>query len=89
MASDGRGSGLDKDRKVVPVESALLEPLSWRKPQRGFVNSISDLFHEDVPNDFIMRVFDVMERARHHTFQKFSRSARRGCFKCSATHRAA
>ena len=36
--------------KVVTVEAALLEPLSWRKPQRVLVNSMSDLFHEDVPD---------------------------------------
>lgn len=44
-------------------------PLRWRRPRRIFVNSMSDLFHRDVPDDFIMRVFGVMAQTPHHTFQ--------------------
>lgn len=44
-------------------------PLRWRSPRLIFVNSMSDLFHEDVPIDFIQRVFDTMNKADHHTFQ--------------------
>jgi protein gp37 len=44
-------------------------PLRWRRPRRIFVNSMSDLFHRDVPDDFILRVFGVMAQAPHHTFQ--------------------
>jgi len=44
-------------------------PLQWKKPQMIFVNSMSDLFHEDVPSDFIQDVFDVMRRASWHVFQ--------------------
>jgi protein gp37 len=44
-------------------------PLTWRKPRMIFVNSMSDLFHERVPLDFIERVFDTMQRATQHTFQ--------------------
>lgn len=47
----------------------LEKPLRWKKPRRVFVNSMSDLFHEDVPNEFIARVFSVMGRAPQHTFQ--------------------
>lgn len=47
----------------------LDQPLKWKKPRRIFVNSMSDLFHEDVPFDFIDRVFVVMSLAEHHTFQ--------------------
>ncbi|MBP3087006.1 DUF5131 family protein [Mycolicibacterium fortuitum] len=47
----------------------LDQPLRWRKPRRIFVNSMSDLFHDDVPDDYIGSVFDVMARAEHHTFQ--------------------
>jgi protein gp37 len=47
----------------------LTLPLRWRDPRRIFVNSMSDLFHEDISFDFIERVFDVMGRAEHHTFQ--------------------
>jgi len=46
--------------KIATIESALLEPLSWRKPAKVFVNSMSDLFHEDVSEDFIAEVFGVM-----------------------------
>ena len=47
----------------------LTEPLSWRKPQRIFVNSVSDLFHEDVPFAFLDQVFTTMAGAKRHTFQ--------------------
>jgi protein gp37 len=55
--------------KVRLVEEALTEPLRWKRPQRIFVNSMSDLFHDDVPFDFIDRVFAVMALAPRHTFQ--------------------
>ena len=44
-------------------------PLRWRRPRLIFVNSMSDLFHEDIPDAFIAEVFDVMSRAHWHTFQ--------------------
>jgi len=44
-------------------------PLRWKRPRHIFVNSMSDLFHEDVPLDFIRSVFDTMKRADWHTFQ--------------------
>ena len=44
-------------------------PFSWKKPQRIFVNSMSDLFHHDVPLDYIRRVFETMSRAHWHQFQ--------------------
>jgi protein gp37 len=47
----------------------LREPLSWRRPRRIFVNSMSDLFHKDIPRQFIDSVFDTMERASWHSFQ--------------------
>jgi protein gp37 len=50
-------------------ESAIDLPLTWKKPQRIFVNSMSDLFHHDVPVDFIQRVFATMSRAHWHEFQ--------------------
>lgn len=50
-------------------EQALELPLRWKKPQVIFVNSMSDLFHKNVPVDFISRVFDVMRRAHWHRFQ--------------------
>jgi protein gp37 len=50
-------------------EKTLDAPLRWKKPQRIFVNSMSDLFHKDVPTEFILRVFDVMAKATWHHFQ--------------------
>ena len=50
-------------------EDRLSLPLRWRKPRRVFVNSMSDLFHEDVPTTFIAAVFDVMARTPQHTYQ--------------------
>jgi protein gp37 len=47
----------------------LLEPLAWRAPRRVFVNSMSDLFHKEVPRNFVDRVFETMERANWHVFQ--------------------
>ncbi len=47
----------------------LSEPLAWRRPRRIFVNSMSDLFHKDIPREFLDRVFDTMEQARWHNFQ--------------------
>lgn len=47
----------------------LEQPLTWRRPRVVFVNSMSDLFHEGIPDDYIAQVFDVMVRAEHHTFQ--------------------
>ena len=50
-------------------ENALELPLKWKKPQTIFVNSMSDLFHKDVPVEFILKTFDVMRRADWHIFQ--------------------
>jgi protein gp37 len=47
----------------------LDQPLRWRLPRMIFVNSMSDLFHKEIPKDFIARVFDTMEAAPWHTFQ--------------------
>ncbi|MEV0031400.1 phage Gp37/Gp68 family protein [Nocardia sp. NPDC050793] len=47
----------------------LDQPLRWRKPRRVFVNSMSDLFHDAVPDEFIAKVFAMMARAEQHTFQ--------------------
>jgi protein gp37 len=47
----------------------LMQPLNWRQPKRIFVNSMSDLFHKEVPRSFINGVFDTMEAGNWHTFQ--------------------
>jgi len=55
--------------KLAMHRQALDLPLGWRKPRTIFVNSMSDLFHEDIPLSFILEVFDVMRRASWHDFQ--------------------
>jgi protein gp37 len=47
----------------------LLQPLAWKRPRMIFVNSMSDLFHKEIPKEFISHVCDTMERAHWHTFQ--------------------
>jgi len=60
------------------LQPQMLEaPLKWKKPQAVFVNSMSDLFHKDVPLVFIQRVFDVMRRADWHRFQILTKRADR------------
>ncbi|WP_256846865.1 phage Gp37/Gp68 family protein [Paenibacillus sp. Pae108] len=63
--------------KVTLVPDKLLEPLKWRNPQRVFVNSMSDLFHDAVPFDFIRSVFAVMAEANWHTFQLLTKRPER------------
>jgi protein gp37 len=58
-------------------EKRLEMPLRWTRPRRIFVNSMSDLFHKDVPYDFILRVFDVMNRAHWHQFQVLTKRSGR------------
>lgn len=65
MGQPNYANGFD----VTLHESALGIPLRWKSPQRIFVNSMSDLFHNRVPLDFIRKVFDVMHRADRHTYQ--------------------
>ena len=63
--------------KLTLHEHALELPLTWKKPQVIFVNSMSDLFHKDVPVEFIQRVFDVMRRSSWHTFQVLTKRSER------------
>lgn len=78
FSGDGKPyAGLTKQTKAGPqwngrvqlVHAALVEPLSWRKPARVFVNSMSDLFHDAIPDSFILAVFVTMAKAHRHTFQ--------------------
>ena len=52
-------------------------PLTWKKPKRIFVNSMSDLFHKAIPDEFIQRVFDVMLKADWHTYLILTKRATR------------
>jgi len=63
--------------QVTTHEHVLEYPLRWRKPRTIFVNSMSDLFHEDVPDNFIFRVFDVMKDAYWHQFQILTKRSER------------
>jgi protein gp37 len=61
--------------KVELVEEHLADPLRWKKPKRIFVNSMSDLFHENLPDEAIDRVFAVMASCPQHTFQVLTKRA--------------
>jgi protein gp37 len=62
----------------LTLQPHMLEiPLRWRRPRTIFVNSMSDLFHRDVPLDYVERVFDVMGRASWHTFQILTKRSQR------------
>ena len=62
----------------LTLQPHMLElPLRWKKPQTIFVNSMSDLFHKDVPLEYIQRVFDVMHRAHWHRFQVLTKRSER------------
>jgi protein gp37 len=63
--------------RVSLHEHALALPLKLKKPQTIFVNSMSDVFHEDVPESFIQRIFDTMAKAPWHTFQVLTKRADR------------
>ncbi len=63
--------------EVALHEHMLNLPLTWRQPRIVFVNSMSDMFHERVPLDFIRRMFDVMRQASHHTFQALTKRSGR------------
>ena len=52
-------------------------PLRWKKPRTIFVNSMSDLFHEDIPDDYIGQVFETMQKASQHTFQVLTKRENR------------
>lgn len=65
MGNPSYANGFD----VTLHEDILNLPLKWKKPQTIFVNSMSDLFHDDIPTEFILRVFDIMRRADWHCYQ--------------------
>jgi protein gp37 len=73
QAYEGLATRINRDArwtgKVRFIEKRLDEPLRWKKPSRIFVNSMSDLFHEKVKDEWIDRIFAVMATAGQHTFQ--------------------
>ena len=64
-----RGHPFESGFDLTLRPERLEQPLGWRMPRMIFVNSMSDLFHKEIPRDFIARVFDTMEAAKWHTFQ--------------------
>lgn len=70
--ADGDWTGV-----VRCLPERLDQPLRWKRPRRIFVNSMSDLFHADVPDDFIEAVFSVMSVARQHTYQILTKRPQR------------
>lgn len=69
--------GYEHGFKLALLPERLNEPLERKKPTVYFVNSMSDLFHEDVPFDYVRRVFSVMARSPQHTFQVLTKRAQR------------
>lgn len=63
--------------KLTLHEHVLELPLTWKKPQTIFVNSMSDLFHKNVPLEFIRKMFDVMNKAYWHRFQILTKRSER------------
>lgn len=63
--------------KLTLHENDMDLPLKWKKPRTIFVNSMSDLFHKDVPYEFVERVFGVMKKASWHTFQVLTKRPER------------
>ncbi len=63
--------------QVALHEHVLEYPLCWKKPQTIFVNSMSDLFHEQVPDSFIFKIFDIMKQAYWHQFQILTKRSER------------
>jgi len=63
--------------KLTLQEDVIQLPLTWKKPRRVFVNSMSDLFHPNVPDDFIKRVFETMRNAPQHIFQVLTKRSER------------
>src|SRR5712691_5829970 len=63
------------DLRLVPEK--LAEPLRWKTPKMIFVNSMSDLFHKDVPDDYVGSVARVMQTASWHTYQVLTKRSER------------
>jgi protein gp37 len=72
------GQANDTNGFRLTLQPQMLElPLRWRRPRTIFVNSMSDLFHDAVPFEYVQRVFDVMRRAHWHCFQVLTKRAER------------
>ncbi|RYZ63041.1 MAG: phage Gp37/Gp68 family protein [Chitinophagaceae bacterium] len=72
-----RFHGKGSFKNITCHDDRLTVPLNWKKPSMIFVNSMSDLFHEKVPFDFIYKIFEMMHLAHWHTFQVLTKRAER------------
>lgn len=89
MSKRLRAMGVEKyanEFSLTLHDSVLEAPFSWKKPRLIFVNSMSDLFHEEVPLEFIQQVFDVMRSADWHQYQILTKRSERLCALDSALH---
>lgn len=80
MSKRLKAMGLEKYQngfKLAVHEEELTKPYAWKKPQMVFVNSMSDLFHKNIPLEFIQKVFKVMNDCPQHTFQVLTKRADR------------
>ncbi|MCK9221957.1 MAG: phage Gp37/Gp68 family protein [Limnochordia bacterium] len=80
MARRLKAMGMHRYRNGFDVTlqpDVLQQPLRWQKPRLVFVNSMSDLFHEDIPSAYIRQVFEVMQKASKHTFQILTKRSKR------------
>lgn len=80
MAKRLKAMGAERYRdgfKLTLHDDLVTLPLQWKRPRLIFVNSMSDLFHQNVPVDFIQRVFNVMSRCPQHTFQVLTKRSER------------
>jgi protein gp37 len=68
-----KGHPFEQGFDLLLIPEKLNEPIKWRKPKKIFVNSMSDLFHEGVPDEYILQVCQVMVRADHHQYQVLSK----------------
>ncbi|SFA90876.1 protein gp37 [Cohnella sp. OV330] len=71
------GHYFEKGFDIVMRPDKLLEPVRWRRPRKVFVNSMSDLFHREIPQDYIDKVFAVMALAPQHEFQLLTKRPER------------
>jgi protein gp37 len=78
QAAEGNGTAELRNGFEVTLQPQMLElPMHWKSPKRIFVNSMSDLFHEKVPDAYIEQVFDVMVRADWHQYQVLTKRSER------------
>ncbi len=75
--SDGDSRTSGPGFMITTHADTLSIPFSWKRSRLVFVNSMSDLFHESVPEEFIRAVFDVMEQTPQHTYQILTKRSRR------------